>query len=67
MRNVCVSWRLQQWQQQHINSQIQEEKMCRNQYRTNTVHITEKSLRVNSHSFRALGFMLDVTCLKNYP
>ena len=53
MRNVCVSWRLQQRQQQHLNSQIQEEKKRRNQYRTNTVRITEKSLRVNSHSFRA--------------
>ena len=34
-------------------------------YRTNTVLITKKSLRVNSHSLRALGFMLDATCLKN--
>ena len=65
------SWRLLQRQQQHLNSQIQEEKEVQKPVITieqnNTVHITKKSLRVNSHSFRALGFMLHVTCFKNYP
>lgn len=59
------SQRLQQRQQQHLNSQMREVKKCRNQYRTNTVLITKKSLRVNSHSLRALEFVLDATFFKN--
>ena len=32
---------------------------------TSIEQISLRSLRVNSHSLRALGFMLDATCLKN--